>query len=121
MTIIRPNKIVLLALPLCMLFSFAQASAQQTTGTKRDVEKRLKAVEKSRTASPDTAKPLDQVVNTLFAVHGFEQVAVSPDGAKVAWVETLFGKDGMPSGNSAIYVKNAAHSQLSQPCANLLV
>ena len=44
---------------------------------------------------------------TLFSTHQFEQAAISPDGKQVAWVETLVGKDGAPSGNSAIYVADA--------------
>jgi len=50
------------------------------------------------------ATPLDEVMNTLFATHRFEQTVISPDGKKIAWVETLVGKDGAPDGNTAIYV-----------------
>jgi dipeptidyl aminopeptidase/acylaminoacyl peptidase len=74
---------------------------RETTGTKKDVEKRLKAEEK-----PKPSAPLDGIVKTLTAAHHFQQAAISPDGAKVAWVEILKGKDGAPTGNSAIYVKN---------------
>jgi len=48
--------------------------------------------------------PVDEVVNTLFATRRFEQTAISPDGKKIAWVETLVGKDGAPDGNTAIYI-----------------
>ena len=48
------------------------------------------------------ATPVDEVVNTLFATRRFEQTAISPDGKKIAWVETLVGKDGAPNGNSRI-------------------
>jgi dipeptidyl aminopeptidase/acylaminoacyl peptidase len=74
---------------------------RETTGTKKDVEKRLKAEEK-----PNSSTPLDGIVKTLTAAHHFQQAAISPDGAKVAWVEILTGKDGAATGNSAIYVKN---------------
>src|SRR5712692_4155559 len=47
--------------------------------------------------------PLQAAVNTLFAAKTFEQTAISPDGKRVAWVETLIGKNGAPSGNTAIY------------------
>src|SRR6267142_2272868 len=50
------------------------------------------------------ATPVDEVVNTLFATRRFEQTAISPDGKKIAWVETLVGKDGAPDGNTAIYI-----------------
>jgi Tol biopolymer transport system component len=73
----------------------------ETTGTKKVVEKRLRAEEKSRSVTP-----LDGVMKTLNAAHRFQQAQISPDGAKVAWVEILVGKDGDRTGNTAIYVKN---------------
>ena len=47
---------------------------------------------------------LDPIIDSLFAVRHFGQVAISPDGTRVAWVEKLIGRNGAPSGNSAIYV-----------------
>ncbi|MGB4786696.1 MAG: hypothetical protein WAQ77_18415, partial [Candidatus Acidiferrum sp.] len=55
-------------------------------------------------AATAPATPVDEVVNTLFATRRFEQTAISPDGKKIAWVETLVGKDGAPDGNTAIYL-----------------
>ncbi len=79
-----------------------EASPQrETTGTKKDVEKRLKAEEK-----PQSVTPLGGITKTLNAAHHFQQAAISPDGAKVAWVEILTRKDGARTGNTAIYVKN---------------
>jgi dipeptidyl aminopeptidase/acylaminoacyl peptidase len=75
--------------------------SRETTGTKKDVEKRLKAQEK-----PKSSTPLDGIMKPLAAAHRFGQTAISPDGAKVAWVEILTGKDRAPTGNTAIYVKN---------------
>jgi dipeptidyl aminopeptidase/acylaminoacyl peptidase len=79
------------------------SSAQEKPGTKQTtkqaVEARLKAVEKPRAAGP-----LTEAENALFSVHHFEQTAISPDGKKVAWVETLVGRNGAPNGNTAIYV-----------------
>jgi dipeptidyl aminopeptidase/acylaminoacyl peptidase len=91
----------LLALPFCVAAQ-NPPPAQQTTGTKADVEKRLKAVAKSSSAAPE----IDAVVKTLRAAHRFEETKISPDGTHVAWVETLTGKDGAPNGNASIYVKN---------------
>jgi len=77
--------------------------AQDQTGTKQDVEKRLKAAEK-----PQASSRLDDVVKTLFAAHTFEQVAVSPDGNSVAWVETVHPKNNRVNvgTSTVIYVKN---------------
>jgi dipeptidyl aminopeptidase/acylaminoacyl peptidase len=44
------------------------------------------------------------VEKTLFATHQFGQTAISPDGKRVSWVEMLIGKNGAPSGKTAIYV-----------------
>jgi dipeptidyl aminopeptidase/acylaminoacyl peptidase len=86
---------------LCIFPSVAaQTPQQQTTGTRSDVEKRLKAQEKP--AAPE----IDAVVKTLRAAHRFAETEISPDGAHVAWVETLTGKDGAPNGNTSMYVKN---------------
>jgi dipeptidyl aminopeptidase/acylaminoacyl peptidase len=75
-------------------------------GTKQAVEARLKAVEHAK--STDEAGPIHEVEKTLFATRRFEQAVISPDGKRVAWVETLIGKDGAPSGNTAIYVSGVA-------------
>jgi dipeptidyl aminopeptidase/acylaminoacyl peptidase len=82
--------------------SVAAQNPQQTTGTKADVEKRLKAEEKPASAAPE----IDAVVKTLRAAHRFAETEISPDGTHIAWVETLTGKDGSPNGNTSIYVKN---------------
>jgi dipeptidyl aminopeptidase/acylaminoacyl peptidase len=101
------------ALAAFLVFSAGYTLAQQSpvqespaqtapsSGTKKDVEKRLQAEE-----SPRSAKPIDSILDTLFAARRFDQVAVSPDGTRVAWVETLADKSGVPTGNSAIYVRD---------------
>jgi dipeptidyl aminopeptidase/acylaminoacyl peptidase len=58
----------------------------------------------SRPTKPKASTPLDTVVAALFAAHTFEQTTISPDGKKLAWVETLTGKDNAPDGNTAIYL-----------------
>jgi dipeptidyl aminopeptidase/acylaminoacyl peptidase len=79
-----------------------QATTRAKEGTKQAVEARLKAVEHAK--STVSAEPIHEVEKTLFATRRFEQAVISPDGKRVAWVETLIGKDGAPSGNTAIYV-----------------
>jgi dipeptidyl aminopeptidase/acylaminoacyl peptidase len=92
---------LLLLLPIALL--------AQTQGTKKDVEQRLKAAEK-----PIVTTPLDTFIKAMNSTRRFEQAVISPDGAKVAWVETLAGKDGAPSGNSAIYIKSFGSSAAPQ-------
>jgi dipeptidyl aminopeptidase/acylaminoacyl peptidase len=98
--ILRARNAAILAIPLTLLAS-SQSFAQEKTGTKQDVEKRLKAAQK-----PQAATPLDNVVKTLFAAHTFQQAALSPDGNSVAWVEDIHSKNGVVSGSTVIYVKS---------------
>jgi dipeptidyl aminopeptidase/acylaminoacyl peptidase len=98
--ITRRRQLIILTISPFFLFAPSRSHGQDKEGTKQDVEKRLKAVEKS-----EPAKPLDAVVETLFAAHRFEQVAISPDASKVVWVETLADKDGTPTG-TAIQMKD---------------
>jgi dipeptidyl aminopeptidase/acylaminoacyl peptidase len=91
---LAPTLALLCAIPL------AAQAPPQSTGTKSDVGKRLKAEEKP------TAPEIDAVIKTLRAAHRFAETEISPDGTHVAWVETLTGKDGAPNGNTSMYVKN---------------
>ncbi len=52
----------------------------------------------------DGRTSVDQVIDSLFAVREFKEVAISPDGTRVAWVESLHEKDGTPSPNSTIFI-----------------
>jgi dipeptidyl aminopeptidase/acylaminoacyl peptidase len=96
----RARNAAMLAISLFFLTS-SYSSAQENTGSRQEVEKRLKAAQK-----PQASAPLDNVVKTLFAAHTFEQVAVSPDGNSIAWVEDVHSKNGVVSGSTVIYVKN---------------
>jgi dipeptidyl aminopeptidase/acylaminoacyl peptidase len=73
--------------------------AQRKSVAKRSAEDRQKFEERLRQGTP-----LDQVVNTLFAARHFEQAAISPDGKRVAWVETVVNKKGVPTGDTVIFV-----------------
>ncbi len=57
---------------------------------------------------PASSSAIDAELDQLFAVRSFRQAAISPDGSRVAWVETLNSADGMPTGNTAIFVAEAA-------------
>ena len=47
---------------------------------------------------------VEQAIDSLIATRTFEEVAVSPDGSKVAWSIALLGAAGAPSGKYAVYV-----------------
>jgi dipeptidyl aminopeptidase/acylaminoacyl peptidase len=50
--------------------------------------------------------PPDASLNALFALHEFREVAISPDGGKVAWIEATPSKiENQPPG-VAVYVKD---------------
>lgn len=55
-------------------------------------------------AAAKSSSPLDAVINALYAAHTFQQTAISSDGKKIAWVETLVGRNDVPDGNTAIYL-----------------
>ncbi|MGH9748097.1 MAG: prolyl oligopeptidase family serine peptidase [Candidatus Acidiferrales bacterium] len=54
----------------------------------------------------------DAAIEAMFGVRDFQQAEISPDGKRVAWVESLAGAGGAPSANSAIYV-----AELGAPAA----
>jgi dipeptidyl aminopeptidase/acylaminoacyl peptidase len=95
----RTRYAAVLAIPLMLLVS--SSVAQEKPGTAQEVQKRLKAAQK-----PHGATPLDNVIDTLFATHNFQQAAISPDGNAIAWVEEVHSKNGVVSGSTVIYVKN---------------
>ena len=93
----RPNRV---AAWVNAIFLCASAvAAQQPPKSKKAVEQRLRKGEK-----PQANQAIEDVVRALNSTRQFEQVAISPDGKKVAWVESLPGKNGADTGNSAVYV-----------------
>jgi dipeptidyl aminopeptidase/acylaminoacyl peptidase len=59
----------------------------------------------AQTAPKSKANPtLDAAMQSMFGVRAFQQASISPDGKRVAWVESLSGAGSAPSVNSAIYV-----------------
>src|SRR5881227_211952 len=52
--------------------------------------------------------PIDQVLDTVTAAETFRGVALSPDGARVAWVEAVRDKDGRPTQASAVFMAGLA-------------
>src|SRR5258707_15611865 len=98
--ILRTRYAAVLAIPL-MLLLVSRSVAQEKTGTAQDVQKRLKAAQK-----PHGVTPLDNVIDTLFATHNFQQAAISPDGNAIAWGEEAHSKNGVISRSTEISVTN---------------
>ncbi|MGH9703019.1 MAG: S9 family peptidase, partial [Candidatus Acidiferrales bacterium] len=93
-------KILCLGILLVSLAAPVPSLAAASEESKPGANSAQKAASRTQKLSP-----FAEVIHTLFAAHQFEQSEISPDGTKVSWVETLVGKDGAPSGNTAIYVQ----------------
>jgi len=52
--------------------------------------------------------PNDAAIHALFDAKDFQQAEISPDGKRVAWVESLPGLGGAPSYDSAIYIADVS-------------
>jgi len=50
------------------------------------------------------ASPADETLRMLSRTRRFEQAAISPDGQRVAWVENVVTKSGVPTGDTIIFV-----------------
>lgn len=70
------------------------------------------AAQSAPKAKAKAKSPLEDAIHAMFGVHTFGQAEISPDGKRVAWVESIPGPGGTPSANSAIYV-----AELSAPAA----
>ena len=66
------------------------------------------AQQSSGIPTASSKKSLDDAMKAMFDVRTFQQAEISPDGSRVAWVESLPGPGGTPSANSAIYVAELA-------------
>ncbi|HST53828.1 MAG TPA: S9 family peptidase [Pyrinomonadaceae bacterium] len=49
---------------------------------------------------------LNQAIDTLMRTRTIHEVAISPDGSRVAWSVALLDKENMPGGDAAIYVES---------------
>jgi len=93
------------AVLLAAFFSTLPALAQkpQPSKSQKAVEHRLR-----KTENPQTNNAVDDVLRALNSARQFEQVAISPDGKSLAWVESISGKNGLASNNTAIYLSSAS-------------
>src|SRR5947209_19500166 len=71
----------------------------------------LLAMASALPAAAQAAPPaIEQVLDTVTAGETFRAVALSPDGARVAWVEPVRDKDGGPTPRSAVFVADLAQT-----------
>ncbi len=60
-------------------------------------------------ATSTVAKPAArEAKQSLFAAQHFDQVAISPDGERVAWVEIRADLEGAPTGKQDIYIADSS-------------
>jgi dipeptidyl aminopeptidase/acylaminoacyl peptidase len=55
---------------------------------------------------PQTNASLDAAMRSMFGARPFQQAAISPDGKRVAWVESSAGEGSEPSTGSTIYASD---------------
>lgn len=72
----------------------------------------LSTVALAQTPAP-RRPPVDQVLDSFTRVVEFRDVELSPDGARIAWVESIREKDGPAADKRAIYV--APRGAMGQP------
>lgn len=84
---------------LLAILAFSSTIAAQQTHKPRPRQAPSKS-----SASSKPKSPLDDAIHAMFGLHDFQDAEISPDGKRVAWVESLLGPGGSPSANSAIYV-----------------
>jgi len=84
---------------LLSLLGWNNSSAQEKVETKKAV--------KARQENQKEGGPYREAARTLFGARVFQQAAISPDGKKVAWVEPVIKKNGMPTGDTVIYVADS--------------
>ncbi|HEY6937998.1 MAG TPA: S9 family peptidase [Terriglobales bacterium] len=63
------------------------------------------------TAAPAQPRPaLEPLIRSLAGTQTYGEVAISPDGTRVAWSQALHDSSGVATGDSAIYVADVANA-----------
>jgi dipeptidyl aminopeptidase/acylaminoacyl peptidase len=79
-------------------------------------QEKAKPKEATKAAAPaGKATPTEQAIRAMFMIREFRSAAISPDGTRVAWVESLVGQGGGPSPNSAIYAADVEKPEAANP------
>ena len=61
-------------------------------------------------AGAQQGRSIDAYTRSVLGAHQYRQVAISPDGTRIAWVERLQDENRVPSGESAIWVTSSQSS-----------
>jgi Tol biopolymer transport system component len=59
----------------------------------------------------DTHAAVDRVLDSLFQVRAIKEVALAPDGKRIAWVEAVPGEKHAASSHTAIYLRSLNSSE----------
>ena len=59
-------------------------------------------------SKPAVKPAAEKTKQSLFRAQNFDQVAISPDGKRVAWVEIRADEEGAPTGKQDIYVQETS-------------
>jgi len=62
------------------------------------------------TSAAQQGHSVEEYAKSVLGAHQYFQVAISPDGARVAWVESLRDESGAPSRHSTIWVTSTGAS-----------
>jgi dipeptidyl aminopeptidase/acylaminoacyl peptidase len=95
-----------------VIFAFSICNSGHLFAQQKETAKPAVNTRSREAAKPKPGSPLDIVIDTLYAAHSFEQTAISPNGEKLAWVETLVGKDGAPDGHTTIYLSGLQSNEV---------
>ncbi|MGH9781673.1 MAG: hypothetical protein ACRD33_07610, partial [Candidatus Acidiferrales bacterium] len=99
------SRAVMCCVALCTLLFVTFLVAVPTVAQQAPVVHERKSTAAARESRRQmTSAAMQQALRDMFKVHAISEAVISPDGRRVAWVESLSGKNGALSPNSAIYV-----------------
>jgi dipeptidyl aminopeptidase/acylaminoacyl peptidase len=105
------SKSTALCAAIFTLLAAGATRSQEKPATAKQVEARLKAAQRPKSS------PADEAMSTILRTRRFEQVAISPDGKQVAWVETVIAKNGAPTGDTTIFLAEISASTAAKRIA----
>jgi dipeptidyl aminopeptidase/acylaminoacyl peptidase len=113
---VKAMRVAVLAATVAAMCLYASATTAQEKKAKpaQDAKAKSPAAASEQKKAPKKDQKAESkpapgaAVEAMFGLRTFLQAEISPDGKRVAWVESLPGPNGAPSSNSAIYVADPA-------------